>query len=89
MLRSESNLQIASPYARGGRITSPSVPRGVVTHDHASQEPSLCHQLLSLCNWYRSLFTNCFRALGDNYLQYAVVEVSLNLVLINRIREAK
>jgi hypothetical protein len=52
----------------------------------ASQIPRL---LLSLCDWYRSLFTGCFRTLWDTYLQYTVVEASLNLVLINRIGEAK
>jgi hypothetical protein len=55
----------------------------------ASQTPALGHYLLSLCNWYRSLFTDCFRTVGDTYLQYAVVEASLNLVLINRIGEAE
>src|SRR6476660_9756171 len=41
----------------------------------------LAHYILSLCNWYRSLFTDCFGTLGDFYFQYAVVEVSFNLVL--------
>jgi hypothetical protein len=39
------------------------------------------------CNWYRTLFADCFGTLGNFYFQYAVVEASFNLVLVDRIRE--
>jgi hypothetical protein len=58
--------------------------RGDILHRARTITPRRsCGLSLSFCNWYRTLFADCFGALGKADLQDTIIEARFDLVLVH------